>query len=124
MKKSGKFVWKILNSYLIIDYLQNHLISINLSVGTSMEPTLTSPAIIISTKFPWKDISNNLRLNDLIICKNPLNFNQLIIKRIKEIHPTGIYVLGDNSRTSVDSRFYGLIPNSLIMAKVIYHFSI
>lgn len=43
-----------------------------------------------------------------------------IIKRVEHIEPGGIYVLGDHSETSTDSRHYGLISPETVKAVVVW----
>lgn len=42
------------------------------------------------------------------------------IKRIHEVSNAGIYVLGDNTEHSTDSRVFGWLPPHSVIAKVIW----
>lgn len=42
------------------------------------------------------------------------------IKRIKDIKDNQVFVVGDNPDSSTDSRSFGWLPTSAIMAKVIW----
>ena len=42
------------------------------------------------------------------------------IKRIMQVHPDEIYVLGDNPVASTDSRTFGWIPEDSVIAKIIW----
>lgn len=76
-----------------------------------------------------------LRRGDIIIAKNPSNPKQNICKRIKalpgdhvkfpfpkrsQIVPRGhVWLEGDNSSNSADSRLYGPVPEGLIKSRVV-----
>jgi type IV secretory pathway protease TraF len=42
------------------------------------------------------------------------------IKRIEKIHGGRIFVVGDNSRQSIDSRSFGWLPFSAVVGRVIW----
>ena len=49
--------------------------------------------------------------------------SEYIIKRVAKIAPSGsVYVLGDNSEVSFDSRQCGYFPKEIIRGKVIFEF--
>ena len=88
--------------------------TINVSiVGNSMEPTLHHGDEVSFEEFG----TQNLRMGDIILCYHPFIKNKRIVKRviniIKEQH---IYIRGDNSNESSDSRSFGPINKNKIIA--------
>lgn len=47
----------------------------------------------------------------------------IAIKRIVRIEPEGIWLEGDNSDHSTDSRHYGLVPTNAVIARIFFKFS-
>lgn len=101
--------------------------------GPSMEPTLESKNILltehISPRFQM------LKKGDIVIAISPTNPEQNICKRIKgmpgdrvnghlfkksQVVPLGhVWLEGDNSNNSADSRIYGPVPQGLIRSRAI-----
>ncbi|HUC95365.1 MAG TPA: S26 family signal peptidase [Candidatus Saccharimonadia bacterium] len=79
-------------------------------VGPSMYPTLKNNQIVLA----WK--SKNYSVNDIVIFS--LN-NREIIKRISDMNHNLVYVLGDNLKSSIDSRKFGWINLEDIKYKII-----
>lgn len=98
-----------------------------------MEPTLQSNNILITEHLTPR--FHRLRKGDIIIAKNPSNPKQNICKRItgvsgdkvrgqfslrSHIVPRGhVWLEGDNSSNSADSRLYGPVPEGLIKSRVV-----
>lgn len=99
--------------------------------GPSMEPTISSKDILftehISTRLGW------FRKGDIIISKCPYNPKQHICKRVvglpgdrirhaytTHIVPIGhVWLEGDNSSNSTDSRIYGPVPQGLLRGRAV-----
>ncbi|XP_068627586.1 mitochondrial inner membrane protease subunit 1 [Battus philenor] len=100
--------------------------------GPSMEPTLESNNILLTEHISPR--MRKLRRGDIVIAISPSNPRQNICKRIiglpgdrvkgyfrSQVVPRGhVWLEGDNSRNSSDSRFYGPIPQGLIRSRVMY----
>ncbi|KOB64975.1 putative IMP1 inner mitochondrial membrane peptidase-like protein [Operophtera brumata] len=101
--------------------------------GPSMEPTLESNNILLTEHISPR--LQRLRRGDIIIAKSPSNPKQNICKRItglagdkvrghfpsrSHVVPRGhVWLEGDNSSNSADSRIYGPVPEGLIRSRVI-----
>ncbi|XP_026765044.1 mitochondrial inner membrane protease subunit 1 [Galleria mellonella] len=101
--------------------------------GPSMEPTLESNNILLTEHISPK--LQRLRRGDIVISKSPNNPKQNICKRIvgmpgdkvrghfpkrSQIVPRGhVWLEGDNSSNSADSRIYGPVPQGLIRSRVV-----
>lgn len=95
--------------------------------GPSMEPTINSNDILFTDHL--SALRCKFRRGDIVIAKCPTNPKQQICKRIigmpgdqirigfasSEVVPIGhVWLEGDNSSNSSDSRVYGPIPQGLI----------
>lgn len=101
--------------------------------GPSMEPTLESNNILFTEHITPR--FQRLRRGDIVIAKSPTNPKQNICKRITALSgdrvksnffaksvfvPRGhVWLEGDNSTNSADSRVYGPVPEGLIRSRVV-----
>lgn len=60
--------------------------------------------------------------NDIIVCINPEENKRekYLIKRITMIKNARYFVLGDNTKESIDSRKFGWIDKKLLIGKMIF----
>lgn len=88
--------------------------------GDSMYPTLKDGEYVLMK------ITEDVEVGDIIILHVDYEFgmdSEFIIKRVAEIAEDGsVYVLGDNSKVSHDSRQCGYFPKEIIRGKVIFEF--
>jgi hypothetical protein len=80
--------------------------------GHSMVPVLPPGTIV----FGWRWFFR-LGQDKVIIFTRQ---NRETIKRIERIESDGLFVLGDHSETSTDSRQYGTIPKETVEAVVVW----
>ena len=80
--------------------------------GHSMLPTLPPETLIWG--FKWY---NRLKVGDIVVF---LHDGKEKIKRINEIIGDDLELLGDNSNGSSDSRQFGNVPSSEVIAKVVW----
>ena len=81
-------------------------------VGESMLPAIKEHTIVIAlSRF------SKLSENDLVLFKHE-GLDK--IKRINKIEDNKLFVVGDNIESSRDSRVFGWIPLSSVMAKIIW----
>lgn len=79
--------------------------------GLSMIPTY-QPGDRVLVKY-----GANFLVGDIVL----IDFKERIdIKRVVKIEDDRVYVEGDNSAVSIDSRQYGPVKNSRILAKVLF----
>lgn len=80
--------------------------------GNSMLPTLQSGRIVLGYRWFYR-----LKPGDVVI----LRHNGLEkIKRIVAVNSQGISVQGDNRKESTDSRHFGAVPKSTVIAKLLF----
>lgn len=88
--------------------------------GDSMYPTLKDGEYVLMK------ITDEVEVGDIVILHVDYEYDmesEYIIKRVAEIAPSGsLYVLGDNSAVSHDSRQCGYFPKEIIKGKVIFEF--
>nr|CAI5847165.1 unnamed protein product [Callosobruchus analis] len=100
-----------------------------------MEPTLHSDDILLAEHI--SPVVGKINRGDIIIAKCPTNPKQQICKRVvgmpgdrvsmirtgiasSQIVPLGhVWLEGDNSRNSTDSRMYGAVPQGLIRSRAV-----
>ena len=91
-------------------------------VGRSMLPLLKPGEEILIDSYIYRKSSP--QINDLVVTIHPYQPNITIVKRIVSIEKDGKYfLLGDNQRESIDSRHWGSIERSKILAKVTNRFA-
>lgn len=81
-------------------------------IGESMTPTCVPGTFVLG----WC-LTPRIKLGDVIIVKHN---GQEKIKRVGVLNSDKVYVIGDNLRASTDSRHFGWIDRSHVIAKVIW----
>lgn len=80
-------------------------------VGNSMSPTLTHGQLILASGLIKP------KLNSLVLVSHS---GLEKVKRLKKMDKNRVYILGDNPAASSDSKDFGWIPASSIIASVIW----
>lgn len=80
--------------------------------GNSMLPGYTPGSLIFGMA-----LTRRLKVGQVVIVEHN---GMEKIKRIAEIRKGGVYVLGDNPVHSTDSRSFGWLPISSVVARVIW----
>lgn len=76
--------------------------------GTSMSPSIVAGSMVVGIK-------KTPNINDIVIARVK---NKEVIKRVRSIDNDAVFLVGDNSLESTDSREYGSINKSDILAVV------
>eukprot|EP01095_Lingulamoeba_sp_RSL-Kostka_P003918 TRINITY_DN15035_c0_g1_i1.p1 TRINITY_DN15035_c0_g1~~TRINITY_DN15035_c0_g1_i1.p1 ORF type:complete len:191 (+),score=35.68 TRINITY_DN15035_c0_g1_i1:71-643(+) len=129
----NKYLTPIPVGIIVISYLFHKTVELGSISGGSMEPTIKNGSKMIYTKLFSR---RKLKRGDIIITKPPHRVGDAAIKRIIaisgdvitkrdngkliQIPPGHIWIEGDNSKTSIDSNFYGPIPKNLVIGKAKY----
>lgn len=80
--------------------------------GTSMLPTLKPGRIVIAT-----GTYSRIRIGDIVVIRHG---GLEKIKRVQDLRADRVFLLGDNPENSTDSRAFGWLPTSVMVAKVIW----
>ena len=64
----------------------------------------------------------SLQVGDIVVLQRALG-EDVLIKRIQSILGEEVFVMGDNSRSSIDSRHFGPVQKTAILGRVIFRFS-
>ena len=81
-------------------------------VGRSMQPSFTEGGILVG--FGW---FKGVMPNDVVIIHHN---GREKVKRVHQVRKGELYVLGDNSELSTDSRDFGWLPLEAVTAKVVW----
>jgi nickel-type superoxide dismutase maturation protease len=84
--------------------------------GPSMVPTLRHGDRLLVR------YGTRVRAGDVLMMRHPLQQDLLIVKRAVERRPGGWWVLGDNPFAEPDSRVFGVVPDDLVLARVLWRF--
>src|SRR5687768_14403793 len=87
--------------------------------GSSMSPTFQPGDKLFVSKFYYRIFAP--KVNDIVIVKDPRD-GKLLLKRIKKITKQGYYIVGDNPKTSTDSRAFGEIDRNKIVGRVLFRY--
>jgi nickel-type superoxide dismutase maturation protease len=82
-----------------------------------MEPTLSHGASVLACRLAY--LLTTPRKGHIVIINHPEN-GRKVVKRISDIVDNMIFVTGDNPLESSDSRKFGWVKRSDIIAKVFY----
>jgi len=81
-----------------------------------MQPTL-EPGDRVLVKHLGRN--TELRLGSVVVTWHPQRSKLRLIKRLKSVEGTGLWLLGDNPAESTDSRQLGAVPTSLLIGEVV-----
>ena len=87
-------------------------------VGKSMEPAYKDGSVLWVSK---SAVKFGLRSGDAVVALDPRD-RRLILKRVTKVSKEGIFLEGDNSTQSTDSRTFGLVPKGNIIGKAMVKF--
>ncbi len=85
-------------------------------VGDSMWPTLHPGDRLILVR------SRRLRPGDLVAVVDPREARRTVVKRLVDVGPDGLTVLGDNPAASTDSRMFGKVAATAARGRVVYRY--
>lgn len=80
-----------------------------------MSPTLHPGQIIFVNRLSY--LFKKPKVNDIVAAKID---KKVFIKRITKIEGSMIYLRGDNSNDSIDSKIFGFVSREQLIGKVLY----
>ena len=92
--------------------------------GRSMAPTLPDGTTVLLDTAAYRHADP--QVGDIVLAQHPYEPNNKMIKRITAVTEDGRYFLrGDNPNATetTDSRSFGTVPRSHILARITYRFS-
>ena len=81
-----------------------------------MEPVFKDGDKILASNLFY--LFKSPQINDIVVFKD--SNNKVFIKRILRVKENKYFVLGDNQKDSLDSRYFGEISRDKILGKFIY----
>ncbi|WP_368506439.1 nickel-type superoxide dismutase maturation protease [Synechococcus sp. YX-04-1] len=84
--------------------------------GRSMQPTL-EPGDRVLVRRLGRKLSPSL--GSVVVTWHPQRSKLRLIKRLKSVEETGLWLLGDNPTESTDSRQLGAVPTNLLIGEVV-----
>ena len=81
-----------------------------------MQPTLEPGDRILVRRLGLKPTPS---LGSVVVTWHPQRSKLRLIKRLKSIEETGLWLLGDNPTESIDSRQLGAVPAKLLIGEVV-----
>ncbi len=85
-------------------------------VGDSMRPTLEPGDRLVLSRL------RRARPGDLVAVADPRQPQRTVVKRLVEVSPAGLTVLGDNPAASTDSRAFGPVSADTVRGRVVYRY--
>lgn len=85
--------------------------------GDSMEPTLIDGDEVLVSPRAYR--RRPPRVGDVVLYQHPLQGDVTAIKRVAELRPEGLWLLGDRPDSSTDSRSYGAVPLRHLRGRVL-----
>jgi nickel-type superoxide dismutase maturation protease len=83
----------------------------------SMEPGLQAGDYVLVNRWAYRSRSPNV--GDIVVLRHPRENALHIVKRVSAVPgPRDIFVVGDNSNVSEDSRMFGPVDRNLIVGRV------
>ena len=81
-----------------------------------MQPTLEPGDRVLVRRL---GSNSTLRLGSVLVTWHPHRSEIRLIKRLKRLESTGLWLLGDNQSESTDSRQLGTVATSLLIGEVV-----
>jgi nickel-type superoxide dismutase maturation protease len=83
--------------------------------GRSMEPALLPGDFVIVERVRPGHLP---ALGAVVLVRDPREPQRVLVKRLARIHSGSVWVLGDNTQASTDSRVFGALPQEAILGHV------
>ena len=84
--------------------------------GPSMLPALRPGDRVLALR------TRRLRVGQVVAVRDPRQPSRVVVKRVAGRAPGGWRVLGDNRESSTDSRVFGVVPDRLVVGRVVYRY--
>ena len=81
-----------------------------------MQPTLEPGDRVLVRRLGQKPVPS---LGSVVVTWHPQRSTLCLIKRLKSVEETGLWLLGDNPAESTDSRQLGAVPSNLLIGEVV-----
>jgi nickel-type superoxide dismutase maturation protease len=85
--------------------------------GSSMAPALQPGDHVLV----WR--TRSVQPGDIVAAPDPREPSRTVLKRVADIGPEGVSLLGDNADQSTDSRLWGPVPIASVQGKAIYRYA-
>ncbi|CAI5445757.1 unnamed protein product [Caenorhabditis angaria] len=133
----SKLLWRYTKGaaafYCVAHCISQYVGELVICSGPSMYPTIQDGDLVLAERFSIK--AKNVQKGDIVGCLSPQKPDELLCKRIvakegdpveSDFLPNGrvprghVFLRGDNSRLSTDSRHYGPVPEGLVQIRLTF----
>ena len=90
--------------------------------GASMSPTLADGDWLVCRRLRPASVPR-LRPGRVVVVERPDRPGLLVVKRLVRRTPDGWWVEGDNPGASDDSRVFGAVPDTCVLARVLLRYA-
>uniref|UniRef100_A0A0A9YKG0 Mitochondrial inner membrane protease subunit 1 n=1 Tax=Lygus hesperus TaxID=30085 RepID=A0A0A9YKG0_LYGHE len=130
MTRFGSLLRYSVASAGVCNIIWQNFMSVFCLTGTSMLPTLSESDVVVCDRRWWKQV---LEKGDIVVARNVRDTGTLVCKRVMarsgdlvlvktgfvEVPEGFVWLEGDNSLDSYDSRNYGPVPVEMVQGRVV-----
>jgi signal peptidase I len=123
--KIKDILFSVIVAICLVLFIKHFIVDIRMVSSDSMSPTLKKGELVVISKLAYDIFGFEYKQelpNDIVTFHKD---DELLVKRISYISlDDSLFVIGDNSEISEDSRTFGLISSNSVSGKIILKYNI